>query len=51
MSRISVAAVAEPKEWEAIRVYCFSERKAVGRFMVEAALAYIEREQKKGAKK
>ena len=42
MSRIPVQAIAEPKEWEAIRKYCYYHRISIGRFVVEAALKIIK---------
>ena len=48
MARIPAAVIIEPKNWERVRVYCFKNRKKIGRFLAESAIAQIDRDSKKG---
>ena len=50
MAHMPVEAIADPKEWDIIRRYCFETREPIGRVLVLGALEYIHR-QKKGGKK
>jgi len=47
MARVPVQCIADPKEWEIIKARCFRRRQTIGRFLVEAALEAIRREEKK----
>jgi hypothetical protein len=46
LPRMPAQCLADPKEWDIIRRYCFDTREPIGRVLVLGALDYIQRQKK-----